>query len=279
MELGFSSYDGGEFLIFYGALIVAAAVAAFWIPGFLRPDGHDQVLSDSEATAYLVGGKQRFAESVTASLFARGALRVEGKRFIKTSRAEGETSAERDLLRHVGDLNWTTAKRRLHDHAAAMDRHLVSKGLLMEQGDRTRLRLFSVAPFVIVFAIGIYRWQAGSGEGEPVGYLTIMLAVIVALGLLRLFASNPRTRAGDEALERAMASSQRLRSATTSGETGLAVGLFGTAVLVGTPYAPLHAMRQAGAGDAGAAGGCGGDSGGGDGGSGCGGGGCGGCGG
>lgn len=275
MELGFSSYDGGEFLLFYGALIVAAVVAAFWIPGFLRPDGHGHELKDPEALAYLVGGKQRFAESVTAALLARGALRVEGKRLVKTARAEGESRAERDLLRHMGDLDWATAKQRLHDHAAATERDLVSRGVLMPPADRSRLRLLSVAPLVVVFAIGLYRWLAGNAEGEPVGFLTILLVAVLAIALLRLFASNPRTRAGDEVLELALARSQRLRSATTSGETGLAVGLFGTGVLVGTPYAPLHAMRQSGGGADGGVASDGGDGSGG----GCGGGGCGGCGG
>lgn len=56
-------------------------------------------------------------------------------------------------------------------------------------------------------------------------------------------------------------------------EVGLGVGLFGMGVLAGTPYAPLHDLRQQSA-DAGNGAGDGGCSGGG-----CGGGGCGGCGG
>jgi uncharacterized membrane protein YgcG len=53
-------------------------------------------------------------------------------------------------------------------------------------------------------------------------------------------------------------------------EAAMAVALFGTAVLVGTPWQPVHAMRQQqGSGDAGGSGGS--DSGGGDGGGGCGG--------
>ena len=94
--------------------------------------------------------------------------------------------------------------------------------------------------------------------------------------VIRLAQFNARTHAGDDAIAETRADMVRLRSAPTSGETGMAVGLFGTAVLVGTPFASLHAMRQPQSGD----GGSGGDSGDGAGdGGGCGGGGCGGCGG
>ncbi|MEL1250540.1 TIGR04222 domain-containing membrane protein [Aurantiacibacter gilvus] len=276
MELGFSSYDADDFLLFYGALIVAAMVAGFWIPGFLRPDGREQQLHDPDELAYLAGGKQRFVDSVVAALFARGALRADGKRLFKGSRVEGESRAERDLLRHAGDLTLSDAAKQLDDHAHAVDRDLVSKGLLIARGARTKLRLLPLVPYLLVLAIGIYRRQAGVAEGEPVGYLTIMIFIAFMIGLVRLFKSNPRTRAGDTALDQATINAQRLRGTPTSGEAGLAVGLFGTGVLVGTPYVPLHFMRHWRGGDGGAAA-DGGD--GGDGGGGCGGGGCGGCGG
>ena len=273
MQIGFAGYSGADFLLFYGLLIIAAIVASIWIPAALRPEGKASQTKNHEELAYLAGGTARFAESVIAALFARKALKVEKKTIVKTARAEGQTTAEKSLLRQVGDLSWDATRKNLDSHADAIDRDLTRKGLLIAPGERLFHRLMPALPYVFLLLLGAFRWQAGSAQGEPVGYLTMMMIVTAILAVVRLAKFNPRTQAGNSVVATAMANAQRLRRATTSGETGLAVGLFGTAVLVGTPYAPLHAMRQTGGG----AGESGGSDGGGDGG-GCGGG-CGGCGG
>lgn len=274
MEIGFSSYSGADFLWFYGLLIVAAIVASLWIPAFLRPDGKPARLDDAEGLAYLAGGQPRFVESVIAALFGRRDLRVEKKTIVKSVHAKGQTRAEQALLRMVGDISWSAAKSSLDAHSEAVDRDLVAKGLLIPPRECWTFRLIPVLPYVFLLLLGGFRWQAGSAQGEPVGYLTLMIVLIVVLAIIRLARFNPRTRAGEDVLARAQRDAQRLRSATTPGETGLAVGLFGTAILVGTPFALLHAMRQQGSGDSGSGGSGDGDGGG----SGCGGG-CGGCGG
>ncbi|VVT13498.1 conserved hypothetical protein [Erythrobacter sp. EC-HK427] len=108
------------------------------------------------------------------------------------------------------------------------------------------------------------------------GFLVGLTALAAVLGIIRFLKFNPRTRAGEQTLAEAQERASRLKSAPRGEEVGFAVALFGTAVLVGTPFEPLHAMRQAQQGGDSGGGGCGSD-GGGDGG--CGGGGCGGCGG
>jgi len=276
MEIGFSSYDGGDFLLFYVFLLLAAVVAGLWIPAFLRPDGRDSGPVSSEALAYLAGGTGRFAESVVANLLGRGELKVEGKNIFRLPNAEGRTRAEQALLRNAGDFRWSMARSLLANQAETMDRDLVSWGLLIAPAQRMTFRLVPVLPYLFLLLLGAFRWQAGSAQGEPVGFLSILMIVTAVLALIRFVKFNPRTRAGDEVLDDAQRAAQRLRSATPSGEAGLAVALFGTGVLVGTPWAPLHAMRSTTSGT-----GCGaaGTDGAGDGGGGCGGGGCGGCGG
>ncbi|MDK2769515.1 MAG: TIGR04222 domain-containing membrane protein [Sphingomonas sp.] len=81
-------------------------------------------------------------------------------------------------------------------------------------------------------------------------------------------------RAGTEALSTARKNADRIRRAPQTGETAMAVALFGTAVLAGSEFDAFHKLRAA----SGDGGGSGGDSGSDGGGSGCGGGGCGGCG-
>ena len=71
----FSSWTGGEFLLFY-AVLLAMAVAASWVDPALicaRPGGATKSL-DSESLALLAGGPQRHADSVIADLYAQGGL-------------------------------------------------------------------------------------------------------------------------------------------------------------------------------------------------------------
>ncbi len=103
-----------------------------------------------------------------------------------------------------------------------------------------------------------------------------MLMVLAAVLCVWRWASVPaRTLAGEVALRALMQQSARVRRAPAAGEAALAVALFGTAVLIGTPWEPVNALR-AGNGDSGGSGGA--SSSDSDGGGGCGGG-CGGCGG
>jgi hypothetical protein len=91
--------------------------------------------------------------------------------------------------------------------------------------------------------------------------------------VIRFAKFDGRTVAGITAVMQMREKSSRLRRAPQAGEAGIAVALFGTGILVGTPWEPVHAMRQQGSGD-GSGGGGGSDSssdGGGDGGGGCGG--------
>lgn len=250
--------------------MLATVIAGLWIPAFLRPDGRDSQPVGSEALAYLAGGSARFAASVVASLLGRGQLQAEKKELVRLPRAEGRTRAEQALLQSGGELRWKGARNLLAVHAQALDRELSAKGLLIAPGERWTFRLLPLLPYAFLLLLGAFRWQAGYAQGEPVTLLTILMAVTALLALLRFGKFNPRTRAGDAMLEEAQRAAQRLRSATPADEAGRAVALFGTGVLVGTPWAPLHDMRNQHSG-ASCGGGCGND-----GGSGCGGGGCGG---
>ena len=105
------------------------------------------------------------------------------------------------------------------------------------------------------------------------------MIVTAALAMIRFFTIDPRTAAGIEAVQDLRARSDRFSRAPLPDEAAMAVALFGTTVLVGTPWEPVHAMRKPeGDGGSGCSGGSS-DSSSSDGGSGCGGGGCGGCGG
>lgn len=273
MEL-FGSYTGWDFLLFYAGLMVAAAVASLWIPGWLRAEGRFSGALDSEETALLAGGRKRLAQMALADLYAAGALTHGGPGKLAVALHDVQTHVTgKQILRGGGIFDLSEALKRVADRADDLESSLVTRGLLLDKGARLTLKFLSVLPFLVLLALGWYRKQAGEALGEPTGFLVGLLLVTVILVFVRFATLSPLTRAGEDVLERQRARNERLRSAPTGGEAGLAVALFGTGVLVGTPFEAVHALRPQSSGDAGGSGdsGCGS--------SGCGGGGCGGCGG
>ena len=278
MEL-FGSYSGTDFLFFFGCLLAAAALAGLWIPANLRPEGRKSPVTDAEEAAVLAGGVTRHAMAVSADLMAREGLVSASKNKVRVNRTELESgSAGRSVLRKIGEFDMRELRLATKADGEAIADGLERRGLLMDAGQKWRLRWLSISPYLALIALGLYRFFAGEAEGEPTGRLMALLFVAGGLALWRFLAINPRTRAGNEVLRDLEEETSRLRRAPVANEAGFAVALFGTAVLVGTPWEQVHAMRQAGSGgDGGGFGDSDSDGGGGDGG-GCGGG-CGGCGG
>lgn len=274
MEL-FTSYSGMEFLFLYIALLVTSMAAGVWIPAVMRPDGRRTSVSEMEEVAVLAGGADRHVGAVLSALFARDALDRAGKHMLRVVRQSvGETESEKSVLRKVGDFTIREARATLKVQAERIEARLIRNGLLLDSGDRWRLRLLSIVPYAVLFVIGLYRQQAGSALGEPTGLLIGLLIITAFFALIRLGTINPRTKGGNYALRDLEKQSSRLSRAPKPVDAGLAVAIFGTGVLVGTPWEPLHAVQRAN-GSGSDSGGSDGDSDGGDGG----GGGCGGCGG
>ncbi len=264
MEL-FSSWTGSDFLAFYIVMLGMATLAAWWMPALLRSSGRASTPEDPESVAMLVGGSSRFADSLGALVETqRGKLSV-------AERAPSASPAAQALLRLGDRVTPDAASLALAPHADRLAARLQRAGLLLRPEERTRLRLLSVAPFVVLLMIGLYRERAGSALGEPTGFLIALMVLTVVLAIIRFARVDPRTVAGIAAVQDLRSRNGRLSLAPRAEEAALAVALFGTGVLVGTPWEPVHAMRQQG-GDGGSGGG---DGGSGDGG----GGGCGGCGG
>jgi len=271
MEL-FSSWTGSDFLLFYITLLGVSAIAAWWIPANLRRSGRRGTVDDLESVALLAGGRARFTDSVLAELFVRGGLIEGGKGKLHIlDRAASMAPASQALLAIDAPVTLNDARSALTVHAARAASRLQRAGLLLRPEEHTRLRLLSVTPFAALFLLGLYRQRAGSALGEPTEFLVGLLALTFVLAIIRFARSDPRTCAGISALRDLRAQNVRFARAPRAEEAAMAVALFGTGVLVGTPWEPVHAMRQKD-GDGGGADGSS------DGGSGCGGG-CGGCGG
>ncbi|MEP1422474.1 MAG: TIGR04222 domain-containing membrane protein [Erythrobacter sp.] len=275
----FSSYTGPDFLLFYGVMLVTCVAAGLWISANLRPVGKRGEVEDLEEVAVLTGGADRLTVAVLSSLFANGSLRegARGKLNVRR-REEAEGSAQRAVLARVGDFTPSEAQKSINAEAERVEVNLIQRGLIMDSSERLRMRFLSALPYAALFVIGLYRQQAGEAQGEPTDFLFALLVVTLVFGLIRFFTGTKRTVAGQQLVKSLEEEGSRLKRAPQANEAGFAVALFGTGVLVGTPWEPVHAARQAGFGADG--GDVGDSSDGGDGGdSGCGGGGCGGCGG
>ena len=274
MELGLADFDASQFLVIYSGLIVLGWLLALVVPLILRPVGEPNVPADAGQYAALASGKNRYAEAVMAGLLASGRLEMEGKRFHVRDRQAPTGGAETRLMSLGDHFGWKSFSRAIEDAYEADRDALVDKGLLAGSGQALPVRLIAVVPMVLILLVGLYRLQSGAALDEPVGILIVLMVLGLVVIAWRLLSGIRRTREGERVLRAARQEHVGLKRAPTNDQMALGVAIFGTAVLVGTPYDPLHAMRT-NAGDSGGGWAGDGDSGG----SGCGGGGCGGCGG
>lgn len=280
MSLGPFDMTGGPFLTLYLCLFAIVLLISAIIPARLRPEGRRQRVTDPDQLAWLAGGRPRFAEALVSRLLAARALvlvsRFGGRHFVVGERAAAATPAEIGLVALPQPISWRDIEATVKAYSKPLERRMTAAGLLMSRAEQANIRFWAVLPWLMLLAFGATKWVIGDMRERPVGYLGLILLLTAAAAAIRYFTIGRRTAAADEALARAREDSERIRRAPTSDEVGLAVALFGTAVLVGSGWDDFHKLRNAG-GDGG--GGAGGGDGGSDGGSGCGGGGCGGCGG
>lgn len=269
---GMNPFDwyGGAFLALYAFLFVGALLSSLAIAAWLRPEGRAVPVTDEDELAVLAGGQARLGETVLARLLARDHARVEKGRIVIDAKAAGRSPAEREIVALSSPVKWSTVAMRMKASTNAIADQLSGRGLMLDRAEARQLGLYAAIPYALLIAFGLAKMQIGLGRDRPVGFLVVFLIVTVIATLLRVLGTDRRTKGGIAAVRGARDRSQRMRRAPTRDETGTAVALWGTAVLVGSPMMDLHKLRRSGDGG-------GGDGGGGDGG--CGGGGCGGCGG
>lgn len=278
MGLGPFDLTGGPFLTLYALLFVAAVVAGFAIPRWLRPEGRANPLpgmaGDADRLAFLAGGRERFGESLVARLLAAGALAVENRKQLTIrARDQGRSSAERSVLALSSPAKWSDVARTIAQDADAVEGQLVRQGLIIDRATGWQMRFWQTTPYLVLLLFGALKWEVGTMREKPVGFLTAFLIVTFILAVIRFASLDRRTLRGVEAVKEARLHNDRIRRAPGRDEIGLAVAIFGTSVLAGSAFSDFHVLRSS-SGDGGSGGG--GDGGGGGG---CGGGGCGGCGG
>ena len=85
---------------------------------------------------------------------------------------------------------------------AAMRGHLQRTGVFLAGPERTRYRLLGLV-LLPVLLLGVARFVAGTSNGKPVGYLTVVLTLLAITQFVALVASPPlRTKTGTELVAR-----------------------------------------------------------------------------
>ncbi|MFM7348464.1 MAG: TIGR04222 domain-containing membrane protein [Erythrobacter sp.] len=248
----FSSATGSDLLIVYGVLLAASTAAAWAIPARLRAAGRRGEVLDAESAGFLAGGRARLAETVMADLYVRGGLEARGGSRLAVSRREMSAGpAGKALLALEGTITTNTAKAALKVHAERLAGRLRRAGLLMWPDDHLRLRWLSIAPFLALLVFGLYRLRAADTVDAPTGPLPVLLGLTLLLAAIRFARSDPRTKAGIAALDELRQRRGQGIGSARGEYTAMAVALHGTAVLVGTPWEALHALRQPGEGGSG----------------------------
>ncbi|MBN8502138.1 MAG: TIGR04222 domain-containing membrane protein [Sphingomonadales bacterium] len=265
---------GSLFVMLYLAVLACAWTAGLVLAAWLRPPGRRGRIQSEDDVAVLAGGGVRLAEAVTVRLLANRKLVQSGfKQFEAVDRTGGETPVERAILNIARPAGWKSLVMAAASEMSAIERRLAACGLLLDTAQLVKIRSIVVAPLVMAMGFGLTRLVTGLAGGHPVGVLIMLLIGTGLLIIWQFFRTARATQAGLAVLQEERDRHARLCRAPMSDEMGLAVALFGTAVLSGSALTAFHEMRQRSDAGSNTDSGCDGDSGGG----GCGG--CGGCGG
>jgi uncharacterized protein (TIGR04222 family) len=264
------------FLRFYIVLSISAVLIILVLKRMAK--GSADPLATSELNflelAYLSGGFQRMADTVTVALMTAGAATYTAKgRVLSIDPTDAKLPRELEPLREhlTGVTTRADFTRALRPWLEKTRAHLVQRGLALHPD---RLRLVSSISLVLIaipVMLGLAKMGVGLDRHRPIGFLAILTIILLFVGL-RLTLRAPRsTAAGDKALEDSRLRYARLSRAPLNNEMSLAFAIAGAAVLVGTPYSAFGQTAQSsgGGGSCGGGSGCGGGGGGG----------CGGCGG
>jgi uncharacterized protein (TIGR04222 family) len=282
--------SGPEFLLLFVVLYALALGLSYAIRLVVSPphdEPHRKALDLSAyEVAYLAGGPDQAVSAALGALYHRGVISAKGRALeLEPGNEElAEHELERELVGAIGrGQTVEQVRKRGALTRAPLRRELQRRGLVLERGRATLVKLVMSTPLVLVLSLGAARLVHGVQAGRPVIFLVVLLAVGAIGALIWLGRSSERTVRGDNALALLSRKNAALKVAVGRRKDGvdpedvaLAIGLFGLGVLATGPFLALHtAMTPPPSTGGSCSSGCGGSSCGG----GCGGGGCGGCGG
>jgi uncharacterized protein (TIGR04222 family) len=281
-----------EFLTLLIASLVGAVVVGRVIRSVMRtpnPRPEDDTLELTwEQTAYLAGGAGRLTTAAVARLVGRGLARVDEdtKRLVAGPVPDDVSQVEKAVLHALPVANDVVALKSVQAAVEAVyaspAARMEQDGLTLSKVEQARVGVTALMPLgLALMGLGLPRLLHGMQGNHPVEFLVITMAAGGVLALILTLAGSLRlSNRGQALLARQKDRYEALKTGTkweSSGDAGMAVALFGTAVLAGTAIAALQTWypRQTveasssgcstgcGSGCGGGGGGCGGGCGGG----------------
>lgn len=233
-----------QFLAIYAGLLLAAAAMAWMLPHWLRPDGKLLALQHPFELACLSGGPARYAETLVVGLMQEGHLALRDDRHFEPLRpTAGISRAEVAVLGLPPGTDWTMLMTSLWSAIHWVELRLIARGLWLDRAEWWQIRGWACLPYILVLLFGAIRWEAGVLHHQPVPYLGWLVLAALLGGVVRCVTIDRRTRGGSRVLARARHEARNLRHGHDGEQAQIAVALFGTEVLAGTPYEALHRLR------------------------------------
>jgi len=163
----FGPFDlpGPAFLQLYLILLVFALIAGFLIPWWLRPDGNDGYLTNQDELAWLAGGSDRFAETVTTRMLTSGAITFDGAGKFALASGPAVTPAERSVLALGGSPGWRQVRSALDAEAGSIEQRLIDAGLVIDRGTGWQLRFWQTLPYLLLLACPLMHLFMHHGHG------------------------------------------------------------------------------------------------------------------
>ncbi len=292
-------WSGPNFLSLYAFICVLGILLALGVRRLMStpisgPPAADWQLQPYEI-ALLSNGPKRAVAATIVTLVGRGELTWDPN---SNTFAAANLSAQDNLLERsvAGAASRSGARyadlvRGSQAAVNEMERGLLRKGLLIDPSRIALVVFGGIGVAALVLILGMLKIQVGLSRGRPVLFLILECLIYGVVALFVLARSARRSVYGDRVVKELSADFSGLRTAggfeaTDHQSAAIALGLFGTAALVGSDYyylsktiAPVSSSSWASSSTSGSSDSGGSSCGGGGGGSGCGGGGGGGCGG
>jgi uncharacterized protein (TIGR04222 family) len=148
-----------------------------------------------EELAYLAGGPRRVTETAVTRLVESGALRLAPHGTVQAAGSPSRDPIDEAVLAEAqaGDSAVALVAMRAarQDVVTAVGHRLTDLGLIVDpRVARTRLRT-AVLPLLVVSVLGLVRWANDIVRGQPAGWLTALLVITAAVGILLAHSSVP----------------------------------------------------------------------------------------
>ncbi|MFC4255478.1 TIGR04222 domain-containing membrane protein [Altererythrobacter xixiisoli] len=243
-------WTGPAFLVLYVVALIIAFGGSVLLSRWLRQDGHRGAAINDDDMAVLTGGRDRLAQTITARLYACGAVRIDRSGIhlpLDWGRHGSAVPNRAALHRDEQDFaTWPDLLRATVPFAERVERRLADSGLMMNKADAQGFALQAAFPLMLLIICAILRYAEGVQWDRPTGFLVIFVVTTIVIAIVRVTGYDQRTRAGRDVAMDAQQRGARLKRAPNHDELSTAVSLFGMAVLVGTPFSMLNDFRSAG---------------------------------